>query len=129
MKLLHHTFLAAVSVVAIMAAGCGQNSKSDDVAQKDNPSAAQQTADTGGKMGGATTAAIDDSTITTKVKAAIIAEPTLSAMDIKVNTTEGVVTLSGTLDDPQKITKAEHLAQAVDGVKTVNNELVVKSTS
>jgi hyperosmotically inducible protein len=76
-----------------------------------------------------TTSVVGDSTITAKVKSAIIAEPDLSALDIKVNTDNGVVTLTGSVDNSQKVQKAAQVAQAIDGVKSVNNQLSVKSAS
>jgi hyperosmotically inducible protein len=129
MKLLHKPLFMTIALVAVMAVGCGQHTKANDVSQSDQQSTAPQTGNDANKMGGTASTAIDDSMITTKVKAAIVAEPTLSAMDIKVNTTDGVVTLSGTIDAPSKAQRAKELAQTVDGVKTVNNELVIKSPS
>jgi hyperosmotically inducible protein len=129
MKLLHKPILMTATLVAIMLAGCGEHSKSDSVAQKDEQTTTPQTTNEVGRMTGAATASIDDSMITTKVKAAIVAERTLSALDIKVKTNDGVVTLSGTIDAHDKADRAKQLAQTVDGVKAVNNELVVKSPS
>lgn len=71
----------------------------------------------------------DDATITTKVKAALLAEPGLKSMQITVDTTNGVVTLSGSVDTPQLMTRATEVAQSVDGVKSVKNSLGVKTTS
>jgi hyperosmotically inducible protein len=129
MKLLYKPVLLAFTLTTIMVAGCGEHSKSDSVAQKDEQTTSPPIATDVGKANGAATASIDDSMITTKVKAAIVAEPALSTMDIKVNTNDGVVTLSGTIDAPDKAYRAKQLAQTVDGVKTVNNELIVKSPS
>jgi hyperosmotically inducible protein len=129
MKLLQKPILVTATLAAIMIAGCGEHSKSDNVAQRDEQTMTPPIANDAGKMNGTATASVDDSMITTKVKAAIVAEPTLSAMDIKVKTDDGVVTLSGTIDTPDKADRAKQLAQTVDGVKTVNNELVVKSPS
>jgi osmotically-inducible protein OsmY len=112
-----------------MATGCGQRSKMDDASQSDQQTTTPHVANDASKMSHAALGAIDDSMITTKVKAAIVAEPALSAMDIKVKTSDGVVTLSGTIDTPDKAERAKQLAQTVDGVKTINNELIVKSSS
>lgn len=68
--------------------------------------------------------AIDDTEITTKVKAAIFAEPGLDSLKITVDTVKGVVTLSGTVDTPAHGYKAKALAGAVSGVKEVVNHLV-----
>jgi osmotically-inducible protein OsmY len=129
MKLSQKPLLVTAALIAVFAAGCGQRSKTDDVAQNDQQTTAQRPANDVSKTGNTTVGAIDDSMITTKVKAAIIAEPMLSESDIKVKTNDGVVTLSGTIDTPDKAERAKQLAQTVDGVKTINNELVVKSPS
>ena len=71
-------------------------------------------------------AAFDDSEITTKVKAAIFAEPGLKSMQISVDTAKGVVTLSGSVDSQQSSDKAKSLASAVSGVKSVEDKLLVK---
>ena len=72
-------------------------------------------------------AAIDDAAITAKVKAALVAEPGLSAMQINVDTDKGVVTLSGSIDSLSNSEKAKTLAVSVAGVKGVENRLQLKS--
>ncbi|MFA5171404.1 MAG: BON domain-containing protein [Sulfuriferula sp.] len=72
-----------------------------------------------------TAVAIDDATITTKVKAAIFAEPGLKTLQISVDTVKGVVTLSGSVNSLTNSDKAKLLAQAVTGVKEVDNRLQV----
>lgn len=69
---------------------------------------------------------IDDSAITTKVKAAIFAEPSLKTFQINVETFKGVVQLSGFVDTAQQVGKAGEVAAGVKGVKSVKNNLIVK---
>jgi osmotically-inducible protein OsmY len=69
---------------------------------------------------------VDDSVITTKVKAAIFKESTLKTLQISVKTFKGVVQLSGFVDSGQSVTKAGEVAERVDGVVSVRNDLVVK---
>ena len=69
---------------------------------------------------------IDDSVITTKVKAAIFEEPLLKTLQINVKTFKGVVQLSGFVDSAPSVTKAGEVAGRVEGVKEVKNDLVVK---
>ena len=69
---------------------------------------------------------VDDSVITTKVKAAIFNESTLKALQINVKTYKGVVQLSGFVDTAKSVTKAGEIAERVKGVKEVKNDLVVK---
>ena len=70
--------------------------------------------------------AIDDAAITTKVKAAIFAESSLKSLEISVYTVGGVVTLSGSVDSQASIDRAKALASAVEGVKVVENRLMIK---
>lgn len=63
---------------------------------------------------------IDDSTITTKVKARLIADPAVSALAINVDTTRGVVSLTGIVGSERERQRAIDLAQAVTGVTRVD---------
>ena len=69
---------------------------------------------------------VDDSVITTKVKAAIFNEESLKTMQISVKTYQGVVQLSGFVNSAQSVTTAGEVARRVEGVKEVKNDLVVK---
>jgi hyperosmotically inducible protein len=69
---------------------------------------------------------VDDVTITTKVKAALINDPVVKARDVKVETFRGVVQLSGFVDSPAQAAKATEVAKEVGGVKSVKNDLAVK---
>ena len=80
-----------------------------------------------GEQGAKAGMAIDDAAITTKVKAAIFAEPGLKSLQISVDTVKGVVTLSGSVDTQQSSNRAKQLAGAVAGVNDVENRLAVKS--
>ncbi|NMG29669.1 BON domain-containing protein [Aromatoleum evansii] len=69
---------------------------------------------------------IDDTVITTKVKAAILNEPTLKVAEINVETFKGVVQLSGFVQSKADIDKAVQVARGVSGVKSVKNDMLVK---
>ncbi len=69
---------------------------------------------------------VDDSTITTKVKAALLAEKDVNSFDIKVKTFEGTVQLSGFVDSQWQIDKAVQITSAVKGVRHVTNDLIHK---
>ena len=69
---------------------------------------------------------IDDSAITTKVKSKLLADEGLKGFDVKVKTYKGVVQLSGSVNSPQQAKRAIEIAQGVDGVKKVKNNLTVK---
>jgi osmotically-inducible protein OsmY len=69
---------------------------------------------------------LDNSVITTKVKAALLAEPTLKSLQINVKSFKDVVQLSGFVDTAQARKRAEEVASAVQGVASVKNDLIVK---
>ncbi|MGA7594188.1 MAG: BON domain-containing protein [Gallionella sp.] len=69
---------------------------------------------------------LDDSVITTKVKAAILDEPGLKSVDISVKTVKGVVVLSGFVESRSEISKAVEVAHRVAGVQSVKDELKTK---
>ncbi|MDX2027228.1 MAG: BON domain-containing protein [Alphaproteobacteria bacterium] len=69
---------------------------------------------------------VDDATITTKVKAAFIEDPIVKAMQINVETMEGVVQLSGFVDSSESEARAVRLAQQVNGVKRVQDDIIVR---
>lgn len=67
----------------------------------------------------------DDAAITAKISAALAKDPDLSAIKIDVDTKDGAVRLSGPAPSQAAKDRAGSLAQAVEGVHSVNNELVV----
>lgn len=67
-----------------------------------------------------------DAVVTTKVKAALVAEKELSALDISVETIEGVTTLTGDVETSAHKDLAGRVTGGVDGVRQVNNDLKVK---
>lgn len=69
---------------------------------------------------------IDDTVITTKVKAAVLNEPTLKSAEINVETFKGVVQLSGFVSTQGAAIKAMEVAQGVTGVKSVKNDMRLK---
>jgi len=136
--------LAATTVV--FAAGCDQRNADKTASTSTTPSTSA-TPSTGsgmsapskdssaasGSMSSPTasssaSAAVDDAAITTKVKAAVLAEPGLKSMDINVDTKDGVVTLAGTVGSQDLKQRATQVAQQVQGVKQVSDQLVVKSS-
>lgn len=69
---------------------------------------------------------IDDSVITTQVKAKFANDKQVSAMAISVETLKGVVQISGFAKNAQEKSRAGELARSTDGVKSVVNNIVVK---
>ena len=70
---------------------------------------------------------IDDSVITTKVKTAVLNEPTLKSSEINVETFKGVVQLSGFVNSEADIKKAAEVARGVKGVTSVKNGMRLKA--
>ena len=70
---------------------------------------------------------ISDSWITTKVKSDLAVESDVSATHISVKTVDGVVTLSGKASSQAEVNKAIQVAGQIKGVKSVVNELEVRS--
>lgn len=103
MKQLKYFFTIFAAIVFMSILGCASTTKSEGTGEY-----------------------IDDSVITTKVKAAIFNEPTLKATEINVETYKGVVQLSGFVRSQSNINRAEEVARDVKGVKSVKNDMRVK---
>ncbi len=69
---------------------------------------------------------VDDSVITTKVKALLASDDFLKSFQISVETQKGVVQLSGFVDSKSTVDKAGQIAGSVKGVSSVKNDLIVK---
>ncbi len=69
---------------------------------------------------------VDDTVITTKVKAAVFKEPTLKSAEINVETFKGVVQLSGFVNSRADINRAVEVARSVPGVTSVKNDMRLK---
>ncbi|HEY0686895.1 MAG TPA: BON domain-containing protein [Steroidobacter sp.] len=71
--------------------------------------------------------AVEDSVLTTKVKAALAGDRAVKARDIEVETRDGVVQLSGFVDSEDARTAAVMRARSVDGVAEVRNDLSIRT--
>ncbi|MBK1891789.1 BON domain-containing protein [Undibacterium sp. 14-3-2] len=69
---------------------------------------------------------MDDTFITTKVKAAILNEPTLKSREINVESFKGIVQLSGFVTSQHDVDKAIEVTRNVNGVKSVKNDMRIK---
>ena len=67
-----------------------------------------------------------DARVTGAIKAKLVKDPDLSAWDIHVSTTDGVVTMSGSVSSPELIGKAMELALDTDGAQQVISTIQVK---
>lgn len=71
---------------------------------------------------------IDDATITTQVKSALLSAKDVKSFDIKVTTFNGTVQLSGFVDSQWQIDQAVKIASGIQGVRHVTNNLIHKSS-
>ena len=118
--------ITALASGLLLVAGCGQHDTGTTVGQKVDR-AADKVADTTANATSKVAMAADDTAITAKVKAALIAEPGLKSTDINVDTKEATVTLSGTVASSELRDKAKQIASSTSGVKNVVDNLVVKA--
>jgi osmotically-inducible protein OsmY len=101
MKYLHSVIPAFILALTLLAAsGCASTPKSEGSGEY-----------------------VDDSVITTKVKAQLFDEPNLKSMQISVESFKGIVMLSGFLTSQADINKAVEIARQTTGVKSVKNEM------
>ena len=124
--------IAAIAIVAAMLGltACDQRSEVAGTKRTDPMYTPSPTADVKDKIAATTdkvATAVDDTTLTAKVKASLLAEPGLRALPISVETRNGAVTLSGTVDSDASRNRAKEVARSVAGVAAVVDELSVKS--
>ncbi|MDQ7881954.1 molecular chaperone OsmY [Atlantibacter hermannii] len=67
-----------------------------------------------------------DAATTSEIKAKFLADDIVPSRKVKVETTDGVVQLSGTVESKAQSERAESIAKAIDGVKSVKNDLKVE---
>ncbi len=126
MKIILISVLSAVSLVI-----CGCNSQSanesaNQASQKVSEAAsnvANKTSEIAQNVNRAAGPTINDATITARVKAKLLAD---SITGTTIDTTNGVVTLTGAVATAEQKSKAEKHARETEGVKSVKNELVIK---
>jgi hyperosmotically inducible periplasmic protein len=69
---------------------------------------------------------VDDGMITTKVKAALLADANIKSLDIAVVTRKGEVQLSGFVDNQTQVDRAVEVARGIENVRSVGNEMSIK---
>ena len=123
--------MASIAIIlagaTLASAGCSDRHSMETTSQKADRNAAQVAAAKDRAMS-QTATVVDDAAITVKVKTAILAQPGLDALKIDVDTKDGVVTLSGVVESSMLRDRATQTAQQVSGVRSVVDNLAVKST-
>ncbi len=123
--------LALSTSLVLFAAGCDNKPTEPTPGEKlDNAIAdvkqnAHEAGDTMDRKADQMGQAIDDTAITTSVKAQLLAADDLKGLDISVDTVNGVVTLTGKVASAGARDHAVRIAHGVDGVNGVNDELTV----
>lgn len=124
-------FTAIMSlVIGLSASGCNNqdaNQAANTAAQKVSNAAsnvASKAEEVTANVNKAAGPAVADATITARVKAKLLAD---GITGTTIDTTDGVVTLTGSVAAADQRDKAERHARETDGVKSVRNELVVRS--
>ena len=107
------------SLTMLAAAGLGLGGIAMMGCASSQPAHPARTGETAGEY-------VDDTVITTRVKAALLDEQALKSFQINVKTYRGVVQLSGFVDSAQSARLAGRVAEGVKGVVTVRNDLIVK---
>lgn len=116
--------MAAVAAFAI--AACHKQPANPNPAGQNPNAQIQQGAN---QMSQGVKAAVSDSAITAQVKAKLAANAGLESADIHVETNNGVVTLTGTVDRIGLKDMAARTAHSVNGVKRIVNQIEVKPPS
>ena len=119
-------FAALLLGTALATVGCDQRHSSETTGQKLDR-AADKIAASSSRAATNAAEAMDDTALTAKVKAAILAEPGLKSLQIGVETHDAVVTLTGSVDSPPLKERAKRIAASVAGVHDVVDNLVTKS--
>ena len=119
MAIEHSSLVVAQAAQPNSSAGTSSNSSTDTALPSAN-------ADRSGVGKTPMRTIVDDSILTTKIKAAMLANAGVKAADVSVETNSGEVTLSGAVSNQPEIEQAQQIATNVVGVKTVVNKLTLK---
>jgi hyperosmotically inducible protein len=72
---------------------------------------------------------LDDTVVTTRVKAALVKDPDVKGFDFKVETRKGEVQLSGFVESQAQVDHAIAVTRAVEGVKGIDNKVSLKGAA
>ena len=123
-----HPLLVVCALVAAALAGCEKTTttRTDAAGSTTTTTTISATPTASAALSKAGDIAID-SAITMKVKSALLADPDIKSLRIDVDTSDGAVTLNGTVPSAANAERAATVAKGVDGVKSVANRLTVKA--
>jgi hypothetical protein len=127
--------IALASSLALLATGCdrtpketsqGEGTDRMDSAAVDAQNAASDMGDTMERKADQAGQAIDDAAITASVKSKYLLDDTLKGLQIDVDTEQGIVRLTGSVQDDAAKERATQIAQGVEGVVNVDNQLTIQ---
>lgn len=70
---------------------------------------------------------IDDTVVTASIRSALLADPDVKSLDVKVETRKGEVQLSGFVDNLAQADRISTIVKGVQGVKTIDNKMAMKT--
>lgn len=99
-------FIGMMVAVTLLATGCASTSTQSSIGE-----------------------VVDDTVITTKVKALYVEDTAVNALNVNVETFKGVVQLSGFANNQTEINRATEIARGVKGVSSVKNDIRLKTSA
>jgi len=115
-------FPTLVWLTMLLATGaCSDNGSAEKVGQK-----IDKVTETAKETLAKSDAAIGDAALAERVKTELRKDSALNTADISVDSRDGAVVLSGTVEKPEEIIRAVQIARTVDDVKSVENRLTVR---
>jgi hyperosmotically inducible periplasmic protein len=138
---LHHATISSLLVVSALLSACGKSDttlgqkvdgavasteRAASAAQADMKEVAKEAKAAASEATSTVTTATRDGVTTSKVNAELVKDPSLSAMKINVDSADGHVALTGTAPSESARDRAAAMARAVEGVKDVDNRLIVE---
>ena len=133
MKISNLKKLACITAIilapSIAFAGGTSTDDKASTGQSNDPNASMKAGDQGavatGQSSKQDTNIVDDSTLAKNVKKALKTDPMTQKLGIKAAVSNGIVTLTGTVSDPNSKSRAVQVANSVKGVKSIKDDIVV----
>jgi osmotically-inducible protein OsmY len=119
--------VTALAAATLLTVGCEQRGPSSTASRPADQSTTAKIEAKTSQAADKVAMVADDTAITAKVKAAILAEPGLKSLQINVDTKDATVTLTGNVDSDMLRDRAKQIATSTEGVRNVVDNLTVKT--
>jgi len=116
-----------LSVALAFSVSCRTTKNTGEAIKEGTTEAAQETGQAVGHAAKKVGEKVEDGSITAAIKMKFANDELVSASNIDVDTTDGLVTLNGTVSSQEEADRAVQLAQTVDGVKNVRSNLIIEN--